>query len=150
MPQNSYFSKKWHHNFGNYATSDNTECEKATRGYVWGLRSWLGYRTMSPFVLIDRHDLKEGNEYIYRVLKTIKKIFRAPKLPPRHFFKHLFFEQNTVVFVKTLWKYKGIMWKLEKSTGSYVWDLKFWLGRYMMLPFALLDRYDLKETWKRK
>ena len=40
------------------------------------------------------------------------------------------------------------MWKLEKSTGSCVWDLNFWLGRHMMIPFALLDRYGLKGPWK--
>ena len=33
-PKQLFFQKKWQDNFCNYATSDSTECEKATRGYV--------------------------------------------------------------------------------------------------------------------
>ena len=33
-PKQLFFQEKLQDNFSNYATSDSTECEKATRGYV--------------------------------------------------------------------------------------------------------------------
>ena len=97
--------EKWQDKCSSRTTENSTESKKSVCTYISGLRAWLGYRKMSPFVLLHRYDPKQAIKYIYYLAATVRKIFRAPKLTPRLLFKHSFFEYITSVLMKKEWKH---------------------------------------------
>ena len=104
--------EKWQDNRSSCTTEDSTESKKSACTYVWGLRTWLVYRTMFLFVLLHRYDPKEATRHKYYSMATVRNFFHASKLTTRLLFKHSFFEHITAVFRKNSMQIK---WKHTKT-----------------------------------